>query len=297
MFHHSGSFQKLPVLLLHAGARDYSNDQETLQRRRDAIQRSCRTVWSELLKGLPAVRAVALALELLENEPSCNAGYGGSIQSDGACRLTASIMNGTAQKFSGVMLVTHVVNPSKLALALQEREQSVLGPYGAQLLARELGIPPQRAVEPGVAQAWAEFIRGDERNRERTGTVGAVVIDLNGEVSAGTSTGGTYMNVPERISDSATVAGNYASPFAGISCTGAGEEIVDDAVAARIETRVRDGLSLRDASEKIKEEGIKSGRTYGYISASRAGEWSVNYLSENMPSCVMTGELKEALWL
>ncbi|RYG53023.1 asparaginase, partial [bacterium] len=69
-----------------------------------------------------------------------------------------------------------------------------------------------------------------------------------------TSTGGKGFEIPGRISDSATVAGNYANELCGVSCTGVGEDIVSGAVAAKIVTRVTDGFSLGDAFAKTFDE-------------------------------------------
>src|SRR5690606_20778574 len=77
-----------------------------------------------------------------------------------------------------------------------------------------------------------------------TGTVGCVAIDANRNLAAATSTGGKGFEIPGRISDSATVAGNYVNQHCGVSLTGVGEDIVSGAVAAKIVTRVTDGMSL-----------------------------------------------------
>ncbi|MCX8482852.1 MAG: isoaspartyl peptidase/L-asparaginase, partial [Crocinitomicaceae bacterium] len=87
-----------------------------------------------------------------------------------------------------------------------------------------------------------------------TGTVGCVALVANGNLAAATSTGGKGFEIPGRISDSATVAGNYVNEFCGVSLTGVGEDIVSGAVAAKIVTRVTDGFSLDKAFEKTFAE-------------------------------------------
>jgi len=84
--------------------------------------------------------------------------------------------------------------------------------------------------------------------------VGCVALDREGRLAAATSTGGKGFEIPGRISDSATVAGNYANEFCGVSLTGVGEDIVSGAVAAKIVTRVTDGMTLAQAFEKTFEE-------------------------------------------
>ena len=86
------------------------------------------------------------------------------------------------------------------------------------------------------------------------GTVGCVAIDKNGNLAAATSTGGKGFELVGRISDSATVAGNFANKFAAVSCTGVGEDIVSNATAAKIVTRVTDGMKIEEAFDKTFTE-------------------------------------------
>ncbi|MGL5888597.1 MAG: isoaspartyl peptidase/L-asparaginase, partial [Bacteroidia bacterium] len=87
-----------------------------------------------------------------------------------------------------------------------------------------------------------------------TGTVGCVALDANGNIAAATSTGGKGFEIPGRISDSATTAGNYANQYCGVSCTGVGEDIVSAAVATKIVTRVTDGQPIAEAFAKTFNE-------------------------------------------
>jgi len=102
--------------------------------------------------------------------------------------------------------------------------------------------------------------------------VGCVALDGEGNLAAGTSTGGKGFEIPCRVSDSATVAGNFANPFAGISCTGVGEDIVNAALAAKIVTRVTDGFTLKDACDKSFLEMKAYDGFAGVIGISKTGE-------------------------
>lgn len=88
----------------------------------------------------------------------------------------------------------------------------------------------------------------------RMGTVGCVAMDFYGDLAAATSTGGKGFQIPFRVSDSATAAGNYVNSYAGVSCTGVGEDIVSGAVAPKIVTRVTDGMSIQQATSKTLDE-------------------------------------------
>jgi L-asparaginase len=277
-----------PVMLIHGGAGPMDADPELWERRRTFLRRLAESVWPEVSAGQPAVDAAAAIVERLEAAPAFNAGYGAVLQSDGLARLSASLMDGDRQKFSGVMLATHLLHPIRLALALQDRTESVLGPLGAQLLARELGIPPETPASPERARRWAEALERRARPSGGFGTVGAVVLDAAGRLAAATSTGGGGCNFPERISDSATVAGNYASAWAAISCTGIGEQIVDDGLAVRLETRVRDGLSMVEASDRTYREAVDGQRQYGWIAVDRKGAWAMCRTTEAMLCAAMS---------
>ncbi|MCB0325903.1 MAG: isoaspartyl peptidase/L-asparaginase [Bdellovibrionales bacterium] len=290
-----GQWKELPVLVVHCGAGSYSGRQDVLEGSRQAVETTLRRVWPMLDSGSSAVAGVAEALAVLEDSPWSNAGTGSVLQLDGLPRLTAAIMDGARQKLSGVMLVSHVKNPSRLALALQEREESVLGPLGAQLLARELGIPPENPLD---ARSMRDLLGTLDASaspglpKERMDTVGVVAVDRQGLLAAGTSTGGRASTV-ERVSDAATVAGTYASRFAAVSCTGVGEQLVDDGFAVRLETRIRDGKSLAVASELAFSEATQANRHYGWIAVSSGGCWATCHTTPNMPSGVWCAGMAE----
>jgi L-asparaginase len=102
--------------------------------------------------------------------------------------------------------------------------------------------------------------------------VGVVALDSNGYISAGTSTGGVGGEIPGRVSDSPTVAGNYANRYCGVSATGIGEHIVNSAVAAKIVTRVEDGMALENAVDKSIKEGQENDDHFGVICISTTGD-------------------------
>jgi len=290
-----GTRAKPPILLVHGGAGLYKDNQELLERRKNTIAEIIAQVWPLLRDGETAVKAVCRVVEVLEDLSHFNAGRGAVIQSDGMVRLSASLMDGNKQKFSGVMLATHIIHPSKLAYALQDKEQTVVGPLGAQLLARELGIPPENPATPERIAQWMLYLEKQKRTPDNHGTVGAVALDQHGHLAAATSTGGMTGNIPERVSDSATVAGNYATKFAAISCTGVGEQIVNDGVAVRIETRDRDGISIIEASNLMCEEANERQCQYGWIGIDNKGNWAMYSTTEEMPCGAMSLDSENAI--
>ncbi|NDP27166.1 MAG: asparaginase [Flavobacterium sp.] len=203
----------------------------------------------EFLKTHSAVETVVFAVSLLEDDELFNAGLGSQIQSDGKIRMSAALMDGATQKMSGVINIEEVQNPIQVAQILLNYDDRVLGGSGATQFARQNGFEKFSAEIP---QRRAEFEA--KLKASGTGTVGCVALDRNGKLAVATSTGGKGFEIPGRISDSATVAGNYANAFCGVSLTGVGEDIVSNATAAKIVTRVTDGFSLQEAFTKTFNE-------------------------------------------
>ena len=233
-------------LIIHGGFfSESATNQEMKMAKQNALSEVVQLA-QEYLQSHTAVDTVVYAISLLENNELFNAGLGSQIQSDGKVRLSASLMDGHTQRFSGVINIEDVKNPIHIAQKLLDYEDRVLSGEGALAFARKNGF---ETFDPITAQRRREF---EEKlnQQQRLGTVGCVALDKDGNIAAGTSTGGKGFEIPCRVSDSATVAGNFANSFAGISCTGVGEDIVNTALAAKIVTRVTDGFTLMDACDK-----------------------------------------------
>ena len=203
----------------------------------------------EFLKTHSAEDTVVFAVSLLENDDLYNAGIGSQIQSDGKIRMSASLMNGENQKFSGIINIEEVKNPIEVAKVLMKEDDRVLGGFGAKKYATENGFADFSTEIPQRRKEYEAKLKNGGK-----GTVGCVALDKNGHLAAATSTGGKGFEIVGRISDSATVAGNFANKFAAVSCTGVGEDIVSNATASKIVTRVTDGMSLEKAFEKTFAE-------------------------------------------
>jgi len=233
-------------LIIHGGFfSESATNQETKKAKQDALAEIA-TLSYQYLQSHTALETVAYAVSLLEDNLLFNAGLGSQIQSDGKVRLSASIMDGKTQKFGGVINIQDVQHPVQVASLLLNYEDSVLSGDGALDFARKNDFA---YFDPITPQRQEEYeLKLNQLNNK--GTVGCVALDAEGNLSAATSTGGKGFEIPSRVSDSATVAGNYANGFAGISCTGVGEDIVSIALSARIVTRVTDGFTLKDACDK-----------------------------------------------
>lgn len=236
-------------LIIHGGFFSESDQSHDTKKAKQNALKSIIEKSYEFLKSNSAYDTVAYAVSLLEDDELFNAGIGSQIQSDGVIRMSAAIMDSESQKLSGVINIENVKNPIFVAKALRQEDDRVLGGSGAKNYATEHGFEdfsteiPQRRTE-----YEAKLKTGGK------GTVGAVAIDSDGKLAVATSTGGKGFEIPGRISDSATVAGNYTNEYCAVSCTGVGEDIVSNATSAKIVTRVTDSMSIKDAFAKTFTE-------------------------------------------
>lgn len=236
-------------IIIHGGFfSESSTNHETKVAKQGALVHIVKASYA-YLKTHSAIETVVFAVSLLEDDELFNAGIGSQIQSDGKIRMSASLMDGTTEKFSGVINIEEVKNPIQVAQVLMNVDDRVLGGCGATNFARQHGV---EKFSTEIPQRRAEY----EAKLAATGigTVGCVALDKQGNLAVATSTGGKGFEIPGRISDSATVAGNYANEFCGVSLTGVGEDIVSNATAAKIVTRVTDGFPIKEAFEKTFNE-------------------------------------------
>jgi L-asparaginase len=265
-------------LLIHGGFfSESSQSNETKLQKQQAMERIIKQAYA-YLREHSAKETVVYAVKLLEDDPLFNAGIGSQIQRDGIIRMSASLMDGDTKKFSGVINIQEVKNPIEVANHLQGVDDRVLGGEGANTYAKQLGI---QSFSTEIPQRRKEY--QDKLTSTRIGTVGCVALDAEGKLAAATSTGGKGFEIPGRISDSATVAGNYANDDCAISCTGVGEDIVSCAIAAKIVTRVTDGVILQSAFEKTFQELAEIDGFAGAIGIDRYGRM---YWQESHPKIV-----------
>ncbi|MFM9160534.1 MAG: isoaspartyl peptidase/L-asparaginase [Dolichospermum sp.] len=298
-------YKSQPNLIIDGGAGSSLQGKGGLIAVRNSLSKIVADVYALLLNGANATEAVVRGCQMLEDEPRFNAGTGSVLQSDGQIRMSASIMDGTTGRFSGVINVSRVKNPIKMALFLQGCDDRVLSDYGAAELARELQIPSYNALTDLRLQEWtlerqcnfqknmAGVVAEPEialSSNAGRGTIGVVALDGDGKLAAGTSTGGKGFERIGRVSDSAMPAGNYANFYAGVSCTGIGEDIIDECLAAKVVVRVTDGMSLQDAMQKSFTEARQNNRDFGAIALDATGMISYGKTCEVLLAAYHNGE-------
>lgn len=299
------TLQVQPKLIIHGGAGSSLQGKGGLAAVRRSLHTVIQEVYSLLITGATAPDAVVRGCQMLEDDPRFNAGTGSVLQSDGQIRMSASLMDGTSGRFSGVINVARVKNPIEMALFLQKSPDRVLSDYGSSELARELQIPTYNALTDLRLKEWMQE-REDNFKRTmagvvaetemaesfdaRRGTIGVVALDGYGQLAAGTSTGGKGFERIGRVSDSAMPAGNYATQYAGVSCTGIGEDIIDECLAAKIVIRVSDGMSLKEAMLRSFIEASKNQRDLGAIALDATGAISYGKTSEVLLAAYHNGD-------
>jgi L-asparaginase len=159
-----------PKLIIHGGAGSSLKGKGGVEVVRRSLYKIIEEVYALLVSGGSAKDAVVLGCQLLEDNPRFNAGTGSVLQSDGQIRMSASLMDGATQSFSGVINISRVKNPINLAQYLQSSPDRVLSDYGAAELARELQVPSYNGLTDLRLQEWIQE-RQDNFQRNMAGVV------------------------------------------------------------------------------------------------------------------------------
>jgi beta-aspartyl-peptidase (threonine type) len=252
----------LPALIVHGGAWDIPPEMH------EASAEGCREAacdgWDVLTRGGSALDAVEVAVRILEDNPTFDAGHGSVLNARGEVELDAIIMDGRDLNLGAVMAVKRVRHPVTLArLVMMESEHNILVGQGAEAFAvdhglslcrnRDLIVPRERErywlarASDGTADTQGEAHRGHSPGD----TVGAVALDGEGHLAVATSTGGTVNKHPGRVGDSPLVgSGAYADDYAGaVSATGEGEDLMKIVISKSICDFLDRGMTAQEAAD------------------------------------------------
>ena len=240
-----------PVLVLHGGA--WAIPDEMAQPHLSGLSRAMAAGWAVLQQGRPALDAVEEAVAVMEDDPTFDAGRGAFLNREGRVQLDALIMDGATLRAGGVGCVERIRNAVRAARkVLEESPHVYFVGEGAEHFAQEHGIElceNQDLVVPREVERWR--MATDQQYLHMPGefggatqshdTVGALALDVRGDLAAATSTGGTLNKAPGRIGDSSLIGcGCYAdNETAAASATGWGEPIMKLVLAKWATDRVR----------------------------------------------------------
>lgn len=301
------------ALVVHGGAGVIERGDMTPEREaayREAMAAALERGEAVLSEGGSALDAIEAVIHGMEDDPLFNAGRGAVFTAAGRNELDASIMDGASLNAGAVAGVTNVRHPISLARAVMDNSRHVmLQSDGAERFAVEQDL---ELVQPGfffTERRWASLERAlgrlgleipprpegapdpepvdhgtlDRDSREhRFGTVGVVALDMDGNIAAGTSTGGTTAKRWGRVGDSPILgAGTYANNAScGVSATGTGEYFIRLTVASRICAIVEfEGVSLQEAADRVIIDELTALEGDGGIVALTASgdiAWSFN---------------------
>lgn len=241
-----------------------------------------------------ALDAVEMAVRSLEDNELFNAGKGSVFTHDGKHEMDASIMDGKNLMAGAVAGIDKVKNPVSFARMVMEKTEHVfLSGAGAMELAHKLNVQQMPDAYFFAQQRFDQLteIRNSDKMQldhsdKKFGTVGAVALDVHGNIAAATSTGGMTNKKFGRVGDSPMIgAGTYASNAScAVSCTGHGEFFIRAVVAYDVACLVEyKGLTLAQACEKVvNDKLVKLGGEGGLIALDKAGNISLVFNSEGM---------------
>jgi len=254
--------KKIPVLVIHGGAiidpkvelitthKEYIN----------SLHKALKAGYKILYKKGSALDAVETSIRLLEDNPLFNAGKGSAFTDSCENKMDAAIMDGQFLEAGAVAAVDSIKNPISAARIAMEKTQNVfLVGKSAEQIASSHGVEivnPKYFYDERRYKRFLQVKEEQKKNKQiaKKGTVGAVAMDIDGNLAAGTSTGGYHTKPSGRIGDSPIIgAGTYANnTTCAISGTGYGEYFIRGVLAYDISALMEyKSLSLKEAAEEV----------------------------------------------
>jgi len=291
--------QKISIAI-HGGAGTILRSEMSAEKEvayKEAMQGALDAGYTVLEKGGTALDAVEHAVVSLENCPLFNAAKGSVFNALGGHEMDASIMEGKTKLAGAVCGVHNIKNPVALARqVMQQTEHVLLMGEGAMDFAASIGFPfidDDYFYDDYRYNQWLK-IKDSEKFQldhsdikdKKFGTVGAVALDIHGNIAAATSTGGMTNKKFGRVGDSPIIgAGTYANNLTcAVSCTGSGEYFLRGVVAYDVSCLMEyKGMSLEDACNEVIHHRLQSiGGDGGLIAADANGNITLAFNTEGM---------------
>jgi len=267
------------ALVIHGGAgtiRRENLDDATEAAYRAQLAAALDTGADILTAGGSSLDAVEATIRVMEDSPLFNAGKGAVFTDAGVNEMDASIMDGRDRNAGAVAGVKTVRNPISAARAVMEKSPHVMmARDGAEAFAAAQGLEIVAPEYFRTEQRWQSYLKAKEKRDtasadRKHGTVGCVALDRQGNIAAGTSTGGMTLKMWGRIGDSPVIgAGTYAdNKTCGVSATGHGEYFIRNVVAHDIAARMAyAGQTLQVAAEQVVMQELVAQEATGGIVA------------------------------
>lgn len=282
-------------LVIHGGAGTILKSNMTLEKETEYISKlneALQTGYKILDNGGSSLDAVVAVINIMEDSPLFNAGKGAVLTEKGVAELDASIMDGKTLKAGAIAGIKHVKNPITLARLVMDKSPHVMMiGEGAEEFAKENNIEMVENSYFITPNRWKQYQKMKETQEkkvkeEKHGTVGCVALDKNGNLAAGTSTGGMMMKKFGRVGDSPIIgAGTFAdNNTCAVSGTGYGEYFIRLNIARDVSDLIAyKNLSLNDAAnEVIMNKLPKLGGDGGIIAIDKNGNIAMPFNTEGM---------------
>lgn len=292
--------EKRPAIVIHGGAgviRKSDMTAEKEQAYRQKLQEALEAGYAILEKGGSSLEAVERAIQVLEESPLFNAGRGCVLNNEGKPELDASIMDGKTLQAGAVAGVDEIKSPIRAARAVMEQSEHVMMVgSGAERFAKSKGL---EMVKPSyfLSEKRSEQLKNIKKKEKdaksfedaypdrKYGTVGCVALDKQGNIAAGTSTGGMMNKRFGRVGDSPIIgAGTYAdNQGCGVSATGHGEFFIRSVAAFRVNALMKmQKITLQEAAQETINFIGKLGGTGGLIALDQQGNIAMPFNTEGM---------------
>ncbi|WP_425408560.1 isoaspartyl peptidase/L-asparaginase family protein [Hyphococcus sp.] len=288
------------TIVIHGGAGAlepgrYTQEEEAAYKAK--LREALNAGYAVLNDGDAAMDAVEAAIVIMEDSPYFNAGKGAVFTREGTNELDSSVMDGATLNAGAVAGVTRIKNPIKLARAVMENSVHVMFTgEGAEEFAKEQDV---EFVEPEyfhTDRRWSEYENALARENEsregalpqhlKYGTVGAVALDMNGNLAAGTSTGGMTLKRYGRVGDVPIIgAGTFAdNNSCAVSSTGWGEYFMRLTIARDICAQVEyKGVNIKEAANDVIHNRLENlGGNGGVIVLAPDGAYEMTFNSAGM---------------
>lgn len=290
------TFEKTPeyVLVIHGGAGTILKENMTPEQEEEyykALQKALAAGEEVLKNNGTAMGAVMMAVMTMEDSPLFNAGKGSVFNENGVNEMDAAVMDGSNLKAGAVAGVHTIKNPILAAYAVMaETEHVMLIGEGAEKFAAEQELAIEEPSYFFTENRWQAYLEAKENAEkiagEKFGTVGAVALDLHGNLAAATSTGGRTYKMEGRVGDSPIIgAGTYAdNETCAISATGHGEFFIRNVVAYDISALMKyKGYTLQQAADTVIMKKLKGqGADGGIIAVDKDGNFTMTFNTPGM---------------
>ncbi|CAN5538698.1 isoaspartyl peptidase/L-asparaginase [soil metagenome] len=308
--------------MIHGGAGVIKRGDLTPEKEKEykaKLEEALMAGYKALQSGKTSVDAVEIAIKILEDSPLFNAGKGAVFTADGKNELDAAIMDGKNLMAGAVAGLHRIKNPISLARGVMEKSPHVMMiGDGAENFAKSIGIELVPAKYFWTQERWDQLQQIIKREKEKEkvksekekveneeivveksehyGTVGAVALDKDGNLAAGTSTGGMPYKKFGRVGDVPIIgAGTFANnTTCGISATGWGEFFIRLGVARDISAQMEYlGKPIKDAADVVIKTKLQNlGGDGGVIGMDKFGNMAISFNSEGMYRAYINSEGK-----